>query len=261
MASLRAKKPFIAINCAAIPENLLESELFGYECGAFTGAVKTLEGKIEFAEGGTLFLDKVGDIPLALQVKPLRFLKERVIERIGGRKEIPVDVWIVCATHLNLDAMIAAGRFREDLYYRLAEIVVRIQVLVDRSGDAVLLAHHFLVNLARENGRTFKGLMQAAIAATSDHSWPGNVRELENRMKRAVTMAELPRLTAADLYLDQSEDLSALSLKTARNIADRLAIRRVLARTWNNLSTAAKILGISRSTLYDLMRTHNLDVE
>jgi two-component system NtrC family response regulator len=261
VASLRAKKPFIAINCAAIPENLLESELFGYERGAFTGAVKTQEGKIELAEGGTLFLDEVGDIPLALQVKLLRFLQERVIERIGGRKQIPVDVRIVCATHQNLDAMIAAGRFREDLYYRLAEIVVRIPTLAERPGDAVLLAHHFLVKFSRENGRTFKGLMPEAIAAISDHSWPGNVRELENRMKRAVIMAESPRLTAADLDLDQSLDLSAMSLKTARDTADRLAIRRVLARTQNNLSTAAKILGISRPTLYDLMRAHNLEVE
>jgi two-component system NtrC family response regulator len=261
VASLRAKKPFIAINCAAIPENLLESELFGYERGAFTGAVKTQEGKIELAEGGTLFLDEVGDIPLALQVKLLRFLQERVIERIGGRKQIPVDVRIVCATHQNLDAMIAAGRFREDLYYRLAEIVVRIPTLAERPGDAVLLAHHFLVKFSRENGRTFKGLMPEAIAAISDHSWPGNVRELENRMKRAVIMAESPRLTAADLDLDQSVDLSAMSLKTARDTADRLAIRRVLARTQNNLSTAAKILGISRPTLYDLMRAHNLEAE
>ena len=261
VASLRAKKPFIAINCAAIPENLLESELFGYERGAFTGAVKTQEGKIELAEGGTLFLDEVGDIPLALQVKLLRFLQERVIERIGGRKQIPVDVRIVCATHQNLDAMIAAGRFREDLHYRLAEIVVRIPTLAERPGDAVLLAHHFLVKFSRENGRTFKGLMPEAIAAISDHSWPGNVRELENRMKRAVIMAESPRLTAADLDLDQSVDLSAMSLKTARDTADRLAIRRVLARTQNNLSTAAKILGISRPTLYDLMRAHNLEIE
>lgn len=258
-ASLRSQKPFIALNCAAIPENLLESELFGYERGAFTGAVKTQEGKIELAEGGTLFLDEVGDIPLPLQVKLLRFLQERVIERIGGRKSIPVDVRIVCATHQNLDAMIATGRFREDLYYRLAEIVVRIPTLAERPGDAVLLAHHFLTKFARENGRTFKGLSPDAIAAISDHAWPGNVRELENRMKRAVIMAEASRLTAADLDLGQNDDLSAMSLKAARDMADRMAIRRVLARTQNNLSTAAKILGVSRPTLYDLMRAHNLD--
>ena len=260
-ASLRAAKPFIAINCAAIPENLLESELFGYERGAFTGANKTQEGKIELAEGGTLFLDEVGDIPLPLQVKLLRFLQERVIERIGGRKAIPVDVRIVCATHQNLDAMIAAGRFREDLFYRLAEIVVRIPSLAERPGDAVLLAHHFLAKFARENQRSFKGLSPDAVAAISDHGWPGNVRELENRMKRAVIMAESSRLNAADLDLGEPEDVSTMSLKAARDAADRLAIRRVLARSQNNMSTAAKILGVSRPTLYDLMRLHNIAVE
>jgi two-component system NtrC family response regulator len=259
-ASLRASKPFIAINCAAIPENLLESELFGYERGAFTGAVKTQEGKIELAEGGTLFLDEVGDIPLPLQVKLLRFLQERVIERIGGRKTIPVDVRIVSATHQNLDAMIASGRFREDLYYRLAEIVVRIPTLAERTGDAVLLAHHFLAKFARENQRTFKGFTPDAIAAISDHGWPGNVRELENRLKRAVIMAESQRLTAADLDLDADGDVAMLSLKAVREAADRAAIKRVLVRSQNNMSIAAKILGISRPTLYDLMRMHNIEV-
>ena len=260
-ASLRAGKPFIAINCAAIPENLLESELFGYERGAFTGANKTQEGKIELAEGGTLFLDEVGDIPLPLQVKLLRFLQERVIERIGGRKAIPVDVRIVCATHQDLDAMIASGRFREDLFYRLAEIVVRIPSLAERPGDAVLLAHHFMTKFSRENQRSFKGLSPDAVSAISDHGWPGNVRELENRMKRAVIMAESSRLTAADLDLGAREDVTTMSLKAAREAADRLAIRRVLARSQNNMSTAAKILGVSRPTLYDLMRLHNIAVE
>ena len=260
-ASLRAGKPFIAINCAAIPENLLESELFGYERGAFTGANKTQEGKIELAEGGTLFLDEVGDIPLPLQVKLLRFLQERVIERIGGRKAIPVDVRIVCATHQDLDAMIASGRFREDLFYRLAEIVVRIPSLAERPGDAVLLAHHFMTKFSRENQRSFKGLSPDAVSAISDHGWPGNVRELENRMKRAVIMAESSRLTAADLDLGAPEDVTTMSLKAAREAADRLAIRRVLARSQNNMSTAAKILGVSRPTLYDLMRLHNIAVE
>ena len=258
-ASLRQAKPFIAINCAAIPENLLESELFGYEKGAFTGAVKTQEGKIELAEGGTLFLDEVGDIPLPLQVKLLRFLQERVIERIGGRRPIPVDVRIVCATHQNLEAMIAEGRFREDLFYRLAEIVVRIPSLAERHGDAVLLAHHFLAKFSRENGRVFKGLLPDAIAALTDHSWPGNVRELENRMKRAVIMAESPRLSAADLDLGGPVDEAALALKSVREAADRVAIRKVLARTDGNMSNAAKILGISRPTLYDLMRQYGLE--
>ncbi len=258
-ASLRAAKPFIAINCAAIPENLLESELFGYEKGAFTGAVKTQPGKIEMAETGTLFLDEVGDIPLPLQVKLLRFLQERVIERIGGRRPIPVDVRIVCATHQNLEAMIAEGRFREDLYYRLAEIVVRIPSLAERLGDASLLAHHFLMRFSREHGRNFKGFTPDAIAAISDWHWPGNVRELENRMKRAVIMSEASRLCAADLDLGAAADAPALTLKAARDAADQLVIRKVLARCDNNLSSAAKLLGISRPTLYDLMRQHGLD--
>ena len=258
-ASLRAAKPFIAINCAAIPENLLESELFGYEKGAFTGAVKTQEGKIELAQGGTLFLDEVGDIPLPLQVKLLRFLQERVIERIGGRRSIPVDVRIVCATHQDLEAMIAATRFREDLYYRLAEIVVRIPSLAERHGDAVLLAHHFLGRFAKENGRSFKGFMPDAIAAINDWPWPGNVRELENRLKRAVIMAESSRLTAADLDLGGNTDETALSLRAAREAADRVAIRKVLARTEHNMSNAAKILGVSRPTLYDLIKQYGLE--
>ena len=258
-ASLRAKKPFVAINCAAIPENLLESELFGYEKGAFTGAVKTQEGKIELAQGGTLFLDEVGDIPLPLQVKLLRFLQERVIERIGGRKSIPVDVRIVCATHQDLDQMIASARFREDLFYRLAEIVVRIPSLAERHGDAVLLAHHFLGRFARENGRTFKGFMPDAIAAINDWSWPGNVRELENRLKRAVIMADSSRLTAADLDLGAPDDGIILSLKAAREAADKTAIRKVLARTESNMTSAAKILGVSRPTLYDLIKQYGLE--
>jgi two-component system NtrC family response regulator len=258
-ASARAGEAFVAINCAAIPENLLESELFGYEKGAFTGAVKTQPGKIEMAEGGTLFLDEVGDIPLPLQVKLLRFLQERVIERVGGRKTIPVDVRIVCATHQDLDAMIAAGRFREDLFYRLAEIVVRIPGLKERPGDAVLLAQYFLTRFARENSRDFKGLTPDAIAAISDWPWPGNVRELENRMKRAVIMAEGSRLTAADLDLVNSSDEAALTLKVARETADRQAIRRAMLRADGNVSTAAKFLGVSRPTLYDLLKQYGLE--
>ena len=258
-ASLRAARPFVAINCAAIPENLLESELFGYEKGAFTGAVKLQEGKIELAEGGTLFLDEVGDIPLPLQVKLLRFLQERVIERIGGRKSIPVDVRIVCATHQNLDAMIATQKFREDLFYRLAEIVVRIPALAERNGDAVLLAHHFLGKFARENGRSFKGFTPDAIAAISDWGWPGNVRELENRLKRAVIMADTARLSADDLDLGTPQSDLLLSLKAAREAADKAAIRKALARSDNNVSNAAKVLGISRPTLYDLMKQYGLE--
>lgn len=258
-ASGRASQPFVAINCAAIPENLLEAELFGYERGAYTGAVKTTEGKIELAQGGTLFLDEVGDIPLPLQVKLLRFLQERVIERIGGRRAIMVDVRIVCATHQDLDAMIAATRFREDLYYRLAEIVVKIPSLAARHGDAVLLAKHFLGKFASEQGRSFKGFTPAALAAITDWPWPGNVRELENRLKRAVIMAEGTLLDAPDLDLSAAPAGATLNLRAVREDADRKAIRLALARTDNNVSTAAKLLGVSRPTLYDLMKQYQVE--
>lgn len=260
-ASPRAKQPFVAINCAAIPENLLEAELFGYEKGAFTGAVKTTEGKIELAQRGTLFLDEVGDIPLPLQVKLLRFLQERVIERIGGRRQIEVDVRIVCATHQNLDDMIAAARFREDLYYRLAEIVVNIPSLAERDGDARLLAQFFLNKLNGELNRSFKGFTLDALRALDAWHWPGNVRELENRMKRAVIMSEGPRLTAMDLDLEgKTSDERLLPLKQVREDADRRAIRRALARADGNISTAAKLLGISRPTFYDLLKQYKIQV-
>jgi len=259
-ASGRKNGPFVAINCAAIPENLLEAELFGYEKGAFTGAIKMTEGKIELAEGGTLFLDEVGDIPLPLQVKLLRFIQERIIERIGGRKTIPVDVRIVCATHQDLDAMIADGRFREDLYYRLAEIVVRIPPLAERHGDVTLLANHFLKKFSKMNPQV-KGFQPDAIAALNNWTWPGNVRELENRIKRAVIMSDGKMISAADLDLDGDEEAELmLNLKTARELADRKAIRMALARTDNNISNAAKLLGISRPTLYDLLKSYNIQV-
>ena len=258
----RAKGAFIAINCAAIPENLLEAELFGYERGAFTGAVKTTPGKIELAQGGTLFLDEVGDIPLALQVKLLRFLQERVIERIGGRAPIAVDTRIVCATHQDLKAMIADGRFREDLYYRLAEIIVMIPPLVERPGDAVLLARHFVARFGREMNSKVQGLAADALEAIDGHTWPGNVRELENRIKRAVIMADSKHISAADLDLGQAEPEAEapapINLRAAREIADRRAIRQALARTDNNISGAAKLLGISRPTLYDLLKQYQL---
>ncbi|WP_414901160.1 PEP-CTERM-box response regulator transcription factor [Sphingomonas flavalba] len=255
----RRSGAFVAINCAAIPENLLEAELFGHEKGAFTGAIKTTEGKIEQAQGGTLFLDEVGDIPLALQVKLLRFLQERVIERIGGRKAIPVDTRIVCATHQNLDEMIGDGRFREDLYYRLAEIVVKIPTLAERPGDAGLLARHFLGRFAKEMNPAVKGFAPDALTAIDAWSWPGNVRELENRLKRAVIMADARLLTAADLDLEaQDGDEALINLKAARERADRKAIRHALARTENNISAAAKLLGISRPTLYDLLKQYDI---
>jgi len=259
-ASDRASGPFVAINCAAIPETLLESELFGHERGAFTGAVKTTPGKIELAEGGTLFLDEVGDIPLPLQVKLLRFLQERVVERIGGRRAIPVDTRIVCATHQDLPAMIGEGRFREDLYYRLAEIVVRIPTLAERPGDAVLLARHFLARHARDLNPQVKGFAADALALIDSWSWPGNVRELENRVKRAVILAEGKLVGAADLDMGgPAEDVDGIvNLRAAREQADQQAIRRAMARADGNISGAARILGISRPTLYDLMKSYNL---
>jgi two-component system NtrC family response regulator len=258
-AESRRRGAFVAINCAAIPENLLEAELFGHEKGAFTGAIKTTEGKIEQAHGGTLFLDEVGDIPLPLQVKLLRFIQERVIERIGGRKAIPVETRIVCATHQNLEAMIADGRFREDLYYRLAEIVIRIPSLRERPGDAPLLARAFLDRFAREMARPVTGFAADALAAIDAWGWPGNVRELENRVKRAVIMADGKRITAADLDLDEGEaDADPISLRAVRETADRAAIRRALARTDGNISGAAKLLGISRPTLYDLLKAYEI---
>ncbi len=259
-ASDRAGGAFVAINCAAIPENLLESELFGHEKGAFTGAVKTTEGKIEQAQGGTLFLDEVGDIPLPLQVKLLRFLQERVIERIGSRKSIAVNTRIVCATHQDLEAMIAAGTFREDLFYRLAEVVVKIPSLAERPGDAGLLARVFLARFAREINPQVKGFAADALAAIDAWRWPGNVRELENRVKRAVIMAEGKLVGAADLDLadtGQAED-NALNLKAAREVADRRVIRHALARCEGNISNTAKLLGVSRPTLYDLLKQYDL---
>jgi two-component system NtrC family response regulator len=259
-ASGREGGSFVAINCAAIPENLLESELFGHEKGAFTGAVKTTEGKIELANGGTLFLDEVGDIPLPLQVKLLRFLQERQIERIGGRKAIDVDTRIVCATHQDLEAMIADGRFREDLFYRLAEVVVKIPSLAERAGDAVLLAKAFLKRFAREMNPHVTGFAPDALTAIDAWSWPGNVRELENRIKRAAIMADGKLVSAGDLDLQQGaeEDPDVLNLKTARERADRKVIRHALARSEGNISNTARLLGISRPTLYDLLKHYDL---
>ncbi|MEO0499313.1 MAG: PEP-CTERM-box response regulator transcription factor [Pseudomonadota bacterium] len=258
--SERADKPFVAINCAAIPENLLESELFGYEKGAFTGAAKTTQGKIELAEDGTLFLDEVGDIPLPLQVKLLRFLQERVIERIGGRKTIPVDVRIVCATHQNLEEMIAAGSFREDLWYRVAEVVVRIPALAERAGDPVLLANFFLQKFAKDMKRKVKGFDPGALSAIEGWDWPGNVRELENRVKRAVIMADGAQVAAADMDFEDHEATEPLNLKQVRENADRGAIQVALSRTGGNISTTSKLLGVSRPTLYDLLKQYQIDV-
>jgi two-component system NtrC family response regulator len=257
--SPRRGERFVAINCAAIPETLLESELFGYEKGAFTGAVKQTLGKFETASGGTLFLDEIGDLPTPLQGKLLRFLQERVIERIGGRQEIPVDVRIVCATHRGLKELISHGKFREDLYYRLAEIVVEVPPLRARSGDAALLAHVFVRKFAVENRRGTMTLQPDAIDAIDGHSWPGNVRGLENVIKRAVIMADGSSIGAADIGLSaQDENENALNLRQLRERAEMNAVLRALARVNGNLSRAAEQLGVSRPTLYDLMHRFGL---
>jgi two-component system NtrC family response regulator len=252
--SPRHSRRFVAINCAAIPETLLESELFGYEKGAYTGASRQTLGKFEIADGGTLFLDEIGDLPVSLQAKLLRFLQERVIERIGGRQEIPVDVRIVCATHQSLKERIADGRFREDLYYRLAEIVVEIPPLRDRKGDTALLAHAFVRKFCNDQGIAEKTLLPEAIEALESHRWPGNVRELENVIKRAVIMSESKAIRAADVGLSANGDGSgALNLRQVRDDAEKDAVLRVLGRVNGNLSKAAELLGVSRPTLYDLM--------
>jgi two-component system, NtrC family, response regulator len=249
---------FVAINCAAIPENLLESELFGYEKGAFTGAAKTTPGKIETADKGTLMLDEIGDLPHSLQAKLLRFLQQRTVERLGGRHEIPVDVRVVCATHQDLKGLIAQGRFREDLFYRLAEIVINIPPLRARTGDAVLLAHAFLRRFAQDSRRSLS-FSEDALQAIEAHPWPGNVRELLNAIKRASIMADSERLSCDDLGLPAPErapgaDSSDLDLRTVREAAERQAIVAALARTNSNIVKASELLGVSRPTLYDLMK-------
>ncbi|MBY0342054.1 MAG: PEP-CTERM-box response regulator transcription factor [Rhodocyclaceae bacterium] len=259
-SSARRDERFVAINCAAIPENLLESELFGYEKGAFTGAVKTTPGKIETAHGGTLFLDEIGDLPMPLQAKLLRFLQERVIERVGGRSEIPVDVRIVCATHQDLKALIKEGRFREDLYYRLAEIVIEIPPLRDRLGDVSLLSHAFVKRFAVENNRGSLLLREDALRVIETHAWPGNVRELENCLKRAVIMSEGGHITAEDIGLELPADSEPpiLDLRQIRDEAERRAILAALGRSNGNVVKAAEMLGVSRPTLYDLMHRFGL---
>ncbi len=255
----RRKARFVAINCAAIPEQLLESELFGHEKGAFTGAIKTTPGKIEVADGGTLFLDEIGDMPLPLQAKLLRFLQARVIERVGGREEIAVDVRIVCATHQDLKALIAEQRFREDLYYRLSEVSVTLPPLRDRPGDAVVLAHAFLGRFGAEQGMPRRGFAPQAVAAIQAYAWPGNVRELENKIKTAVIMAEGPLVTADDLGLADAPGGELLfNLKEVRARAERQAILQALALADGKISRAADLLGVSRPTLYDLMDRYGI---
>ena len=252
--SPRKEKPFVALNCAAIPDNLLESELFGYEKGAFTGAAKQTHGKIETANGGTFFLDEIGDMPLPLQAKMLRFLQERVIERIGGRHPIEVDVRIICATHRNLEELIRESGFREDLYFRISEIVITIPPLREREGDRILLAQHFLNSFSYKNRRSFRGFTDQARADIDAYAWPGNVRELENKLKRAVVLAEGNRITSTDLGFAENTEQSPLSLREAREKAERDIIQRTLAIHDNNVSHAAAALGISRPSLYSLVK-------
>lgn len=266
--ALHSKNPsvtgrFVAINCAAIPENLLESELFGYEKGAFTGASKTTIGKIEYAEGGTLFLDEMGELPMPLQAKLLRFLQERVVERIGGREEIPVNVRVICATHQNLEEKIAHGEFREDLYYRINEIPINIPALKEREGDVLLLARSFLDQMNKEQGKKLKGFTKDAISAIEMHDWPGNVRELKNRIKRAVIMADGKSLSADDLELETPEEESTSStfnLKEVRESAEKEVILRALGQSNGKIAPAAELLGVSRPTLYDLIQKLNIQV-
>ena len=259
-ASQRRGERFVAINCAAIPENLLESELFGYEKGAFTGASKTTPGKIETANRGTLMLDEIGDLPMPLQAKLLRFLQERVVERVGGRAEIPVDVRIVCATHQDLMALAKQGRYREDLYYRLAEIVVKIPALRERVGDSALLAHAFVKRFASSQNRPSMSLSDEAVRAIETHGWPGNVRELENCIKRAVIMSDGQQIGPDDLGITPTDALEHddLNLRKVRDEAERRAVIAALARQNGNVAKAADILGVSRPTLYDLMHRFGL---
>ena len=258
-SSIRKEKRFIAINCAAIPENLLESELFGFEKGAFTGASKQTLGKIELANEGTFFLDEVGDLPMSLQAKLLRFLQERKIERLGGREEIPVDVRIVCATHQNLKKLIEEGSFREDLFYRLSEIVITIPPLCDRIGDAILLAHYFKNKFCDKEGKSSLNFSQEALAAIESHGWPGNVREMENCIKRAVIMTDGSNIAAEDLGLNASDvDMEPLNLREVREKEEYKVLIKALARADGNVAQVAKLLGVSRPTIYDLMSRYGL---
>ena len=264
----RRDGPFVAINCAAIPEHLLESELFGHERGAFTGADRQVKGKIELAHGGTLFLDEIGDMPPALQAKLLRVTQDCQIERIGGRKRIDVDLRILSATHQNLAERIRDGRFREDLYYRLDQIGIELPPLRARGDDVILLARHIAERVAVEQRRQVPRFTQTALAALAAHDWPGNVRELENRLRRAVVMSDAGHVTPADLDLaEPAVDAApphavarAVTLKEAREAAERDAVALAIRATGGNLSAAARRLGVSRPTLYNLLRNYDIDV-
>ncbi len=257
--SPRADEKFQAINCAAIPEALLESELFGHEKGAFTGATKQTLGKVELADGGTLFLDEIGDMPLALQAKLLRFLQDRVIERVGGRQTIPVNVRVVAATNQNLKQLISQQRFREDLFYRLSEVTLDVPPLRERKADAIAIAHAFLRRYAAPLGRQIRGFTDEAIAAIGAYQWPGNVRELENRIKSAVLLTEGQVVGLTDMNLPGTNEAAApQTLRDVRNRAEREAILHAMTVSAGNISRAADLLGITRPTLYDLMEKHHV---
>jgi two-component system NtrC family response regulator len=260
--SFRKKQAFVAINCASIPENLLESELFGYEKGAFTGADKTTPGKIETAQGGTLFLDEIGDMPLGLQAKMLRFLQERVIERIGGRCEIPVNIRVICATHRDVPAMVEDGSFREDFFYRVGEISILIPPLRERGNDVTLLAKTFLGQYNNEFKTKIKGFSDNAVRAMLQHRWPGNIRELQNRLKSAVIMAEGSQIQAADLgltYEDYDISLESLNLREVREEAESKTIRHAYLVADKNISRTAELLGVTRPTLYSLIDKYHIN--
>ncbi|WP_448547414.1 PEP-CTERM-box response regulator transcription factor [Thalassotalea fusca] len=263
LASDRKKKPFVAINCASIPETLLESELFGFEKGAFTGAHRTTKGKIECAEGGTLFLDEIGDMPFNLQAKLLRFLQEKRIERLGGRQEISVDVRVVCATNQNLEEMVAAKTFREDLFYRVSEITLNIPPLRDRDEDVLILAQYFLQRYATEYKRNIKGFSDDGLSAIKAHRWPGNIRELQNKVKSAAIMATGTLVTAMDLgffdHTDTNVELN-LNLRQVREQAESLAIQKAYALAEGNMSKTAELLGVTRPTLYSLIEKYELTI-
>lgn len=261
--SNRKDKPFIAINCASIPESLLESELFGFEKGAFTGAHKTTIGKIECAQGGTLFLDEIGDMPFNLQAKLLRFLQEKVIERLGGRQEISVDVRVVCATNQNLEGMVADKQFREDLFYRISEITLNIPPLREREEDVLILAQFFLQQYASEYKRSAKSFSEEALNAIKTHQWPGNIRELQNKVKSSVIMSMTTQVTACDLGFfdtESSEFQLSLNLRIIREEAETSAIQKAYALTEGNMSKTAGLLGITRPTLYSLIEKYHMNI-
>ena len=262
-ASNRSDAVFSAINCAAIPENLLESELFGHEKGAFTGAHALKKGKIEVTDGGTLFLDEIGDMPPALQAKLLRFLQERKIERVGGTQEIPIDVRVVCATHQDLRELISEGQFREDLFYRLSEIIIDLPSLREREGDSVIIANALLESIAQNQGTTKKRFNDDALKAIELHTWPGNIRELVNKIKRAVIMANGQFITAEDLDLATAsdEEVMPFNLREIRANAERHAILRALNHCHGKIAQSSRLLGVTRPTLYTLLEKYDIQVK